>query len=90
MVKTIHYSNKLRSSLVTILPMASFTTKSTSKLKSALHFRYVDSYSMVHSLSLILSVSKILSSILIPIITVVFVTLLAEIIVCVVTVYSTQ
>ena len=31
---------KLRSHLVTIVPMAPFTPKSTSKLRSALHFRY--------------------------------------------------
>ena len=32
--------NKIRSHLVTIAPMAPFTSKSTSKLRSALHFRY--------------------------------------------------
>ena len=37
---TIHYSNTLRSHLVTIVPMAPFTLKSTSKLRSALHFSY--------------------------------------------------
>ena len=39
----IHCPNKIRSHLVTIAPMAPFTTKSTSKLRSALsalHFRY--------------------------------------------------
>ena len=36
-MKTIHYPNTLRSHLVT---MASFTPKSTSKLRSALHFSY--------------------------------------------------
>ena len=36
----IHYPNKIRSHLVTIVPMAPFTSKSTSKLRSALHFRY--------------------------------------------------
>ena len=37
---TTHYPNKIRSHLVTIVAMAQFTPKSTSKLKSALHFRY--------------------------------------------------
>ena len=32
--------NKIRSHLVTIVPLAPFTLKSTSKLKSAFHFRY--------------------------------------------------
>ena len=36
----IHYPNKIRSHLVTNVPMAPFTPKSTSKLRSALHFRY--------------------------------------------------
>ena len=39
-MKTIPYPNKIRSHLVTIVPMASFTSKSTSKLRSALHIRY--------------------------------------------------
>ena len=39
-MKTIHYPNTIRSHLVTIIPMAPFTPKSTSKLRSALHFRY--------------------------------------------------
>ena len=39
-MKKIHYPNTLRSHLVTIVPMAPFTPKSTSKLRSALHFRY--------------------------------------------------
>ena len=39
-MKTIHYSNTLRSHLVTIVPMAPFTLKSISKLRSALHFSY--------------------------------------------------
>ena len=39
-MKTIHYPNKLRSHLVTIAPMTSFTSKSTLKLRFALHFRY--------------------------------------------------
>ena len=38
--KTMHYPNTIRSHLVTIAPMASFTPKSTSKLRSALHIRY--------------------------------------------------
>ena len=40
-MKTIHYPNTIRSHLVTIAPMAPFTPKSTSKLRSALHFRYL-------------------------------------------------
>ena len=39
LMKTIHYPNTIRSHLVTIVPMAPFTPKSTSKLRSALHFR---------------------------------------------------
>ena len=39
-MKSMHYPNTLRSRLVTIVPMAPFTPKSTSKLRSALHFRY--------------------------------------------------
>ena len=39
-MKTVHYPNKIRSHLVTIVPIAPFTLKSTSKLRSALHFRY--------------------------------------------------
>ena len=35
-MKTIHYPDRIRSHLVTIVPMASFT----SKFRSALHFRY--------------------------------------------------
>ena len=35
-----YYPNKIRSHLVTIVPMAPFTPKSTSKLRSALHLRY--------------------------------------------------
>ena len=35
------YLNKIRSHLVTIAPIASFTPKSASKLKSALHIRYL-------------------------------------------------
>ena len=37
-MKTIYYPNKIGSHLVTIVPMGSFTPKSTSKLKSALRF----------------------------------------------------
>ena len=40
MGETIHYLNKIRSHLVAFVPMAPFTPKSTSKLRSALHFRY--------------------------------------------------
>ena len=39
-MKTINYPNTLRSHLVTIVPMAPFTPKSTSKMRSALHFSY--------------------------------------------------
>ena len=39
-MKTIHYPNTIRSHLVTIVPMAPFTPKSTLKLRSALHIRY--------------------------------------------------
>ena len=39
-MKTIHCPNTIRSHLVTIVPMAPFTPKSTSKLRSALHIRY--------------------------------------------------
>ena len=39
-MKTIHYPNKITSHSVTIVPMTPFTPKSTSKLRSALHFRY--------------------------------------------------
>ena len=35
-MKTVHYPNTIRSHLVTIVLMAPFTPKSTSKLKSAL------------------------------------------------------
>ena len=40
-IKTIHYPNEIRSHLVAIIPMELFTLKSTSKLRSALHFRYL-------------------------------------------------
>ena len=36
-MKTIHYLNKIRSHLVIIVPMAPFTLKLISKLRSALH-----------------------------------------------------
>ena len=39
-MKTMHYPNTIRSRLVTIVPVAPFTPKSTSKLRSALHIRY--------------------------------------------------
>ena len=39
-MKTIHYPNKIRSHLVTIVPMAPFTLKSASKLRFAPHLRY--------------------------------------------------
>ena len=38
-MKAIHYPNRIRFHLVTIAPMAPFTPKSTSKLRSVLHFR---------------------------------------------------
>ena len=40
-MKTIHYPNEIRSHLVTIAPMAPFTPKLTSKLRPAMHFRYL-------------------------------------------------
>ena len=39
-MKTMHYPNTIRSHLVTIVPMAPFTPKFTSKLRSALHISY--------------------------------------------------
>ena len=39
-MKSIYYPSKTGSHLVTILSIAPFTPKSTSKLRSALHFRY--------------------------------------------------
>ena len=39
-MKTMHYPNIIRSHLVTIVPVAPFAPKSTSKLRSALHIRY--------------------------------------------------
>ena len=39
-MKTMHYPNTIRSHLVTLVPMALFTPKSTSKLRSALHISY--------------------------------------------------
>ena len=36
----MHYPNTIRSYLVTIVPMAPFTPKSTLKLRSALHIKY--------------------------------------------------
>ena len=47
-MKTIHYLNKIRSHLVTIVPMAPFTPKSALKLRSALHLRY-SSHPTLHS-----------------------------------------
>ena len=38
-MKTTHYPYTIRSHSVTIIPMAPFTPKSTSKLRSALHFK---------------------------------------------------
>ena len=39
-MKTNHYPNKITFHSATIVPMTSFTLKSTSKLRSFLHFRY--------------------------------------------------
>ena len=39
-MKTIHYSNTLRSHLVTTVPMVPFTLKLTLKLRSAQYFSY--------------------------------------------------
>ena len=39
-MKTIYYQNKIRSYLITIVLMAPFALKSTSKLRSTLHFGY--------------------------------------------------
>ena len=38
-LKMMHYPNTITSYLATIVPMAPFTPKSTSKLRSALHIR---------------------------------------------------
>ena len=40
-MEKISYPNTIKSHLVTIVPIAPFTPKSTSKLKSALHFSYL-------------------------------------------------
>ena len=39
-MKTNHYPNEITFHSVAIVPMTSFTLKSTSKLRSFLHFRY--------------------------------------------------
>ena len=39
-MKTIHYPIQIKYHLLTIVPIAPFTPKSTSKFRSALHFRY--------------------------------------------------
>ena len=53
-MKTMHYPNTIRSLLVTIVPMAPFTPKSTSKLRSALHIRYsMSSQASFHALILL-------------------------------------
>ena len=39
-MKTNHYPNKMTFYLVTVVLMTSFTLKSTSKLRSFLHFLY--------------------------------------------------
>ena len=43
------YLNNIRSHLVTIVPMAPFTPKLSSKLRSALHFRIFDKHPTLHS-----------------------------------------
>ena len=40
-MKIIYFLNKIRSHLITIAPVTPFTPKSTSKLRYALHFRYL-------------------------------------------------
>ena len=40
-MKTNHYPNKITFHLVTIVPLTSLSLKSTSKLRSFLHFRYL-------------------------------------------------
>ena len=62
-MKTIHYQNKIGSHLVAIVPIAPFTPKTTSELISAFHFRYS-----------IVNPRFIPCSILITIITTVFIT----------------
>ena len=50
----MHYPNTVRSHLVTIVQMASFTIKSTSKLRFALHIRYSkSSYASLSALILL-------------------------------------
>ena len=39
-MQTVYYPNKIRSHLATIVQIAPFTPKLTTKLRSALHFRY--------------------------------------------------
>ena len=53
-MKMIHYPNKVRSHLVTIVSLAAFTPKSTSKLRSAQPFRYSIYSSRASFLALIL------------------------------------
>ena len=51
-MKTIHYQSKRGSHLVAIVPMAPFTPKTTSELRSAFHFRQPCSgYSELHDLT---------------------------------------
>ena len=83
-MKTIHYSNTIRSHLVTIVPMALFTPKSTSKLRSALHFRY----SIV--IPRFISRANTAQSYIITIITTVFLTLLTTTTMVTVTIYCAQ
>ena len=85
---TIHYPNKTRSHLFTFVPMAPFTPKSTSKLRSALsalHFRY----SIVIP-RFIVHFPRQYGSILITIITMVFITPLTTTTLLIVTNYCAQ
>ena len=67
-MEKIHYPNTIRSHLVTIVPIAQFTPKSTSKLKSTLQI-----YSLYYSIVIQRFIS---CSIIITIITTGFLTLL--------------
>ena len=82
-MKTNHYPNKIASHLVTIVPIMPFTLKSTSKLRSFLHFRY--SIVIPRFISQASTVS-----ILITIMTTVFITLLTTTTLFVETTYCAQ
>ena len=81
-MKKTHYPNKIRSHLVTIIPMVTFTPNSTSKLRSALHIRY--------SIVIPSSFYGYYCSIQITIVTTVFITILTTTTLFVVTIYCTQ